>query len=1109
VEIALQKCFAHRVQFAVLGQLEVRIDGEAAPLGGPKQRALLALLLLSANQVVSRDRLVDGLWGERAPASADRSLDSYVSRLRALIGPDRIERHPPGYLIRVAPGELDLERFERLLEEGRVAAAAGHNSQARDRLHEGLGLWRGPALADLLNEPAAASESARLEERRLLALEERIDADLALGHGPELIPELEQLVVDEPYRERPLGQLMVALYRSGRQAEALAAYQEFRRRLAEELGLEPGPRLRELEQRILRQDPELLAESSAQHVTRTNRRRRVVALAFALAAVGVSAVIGVVLGTRGTGASTGEVVPLRLGSAPAALIAAFGHLWTANPDVQRVLRIDLTTESVDDWVPVGISPAALAAGAGSIWTTGAAGDQVIRINPVTDTVTKRMTLDGDVAGALAFGDGVLWVADLTNNSLIEIDPGSGVQRRAITLPVQPTALAIDDRRMWVADYNQKMLVEIDLKTGKELRNVHVGTGPSAVAVGAGSVWVANKLDGTIWRVNPRSGAPVAAIQVGGEPSAIEVSNGSVWAASRDSRTVARINPGSNTVVAKLHVDGEPVGLAAARTKIWEAAEPLVQHRGGTLRLLHTSLLAKTITTIDPHLNVDLLPLVSDDLTYDGLVAYNHVPGAAGTQLVPDLALTLPDPTDGGTTYTFSLRPGIRYSDGRRVRASDFRRSFERLFSLRDPRAGAAVFLTNVVGAQACIAARAGRCDLSQGIVADDPSGTLIIHLRTPDPSFLSDLVALPGRPIPPVPPGTPFRAIGFVPIPGTGPYRIASASPHEVRYVRNPYFREWSHAAQPAGNPNEIVVRFGLSYAAEAREVEEGQADYSTDPIPTEMLTTFKARFPAQLHPATIPTTAFYPFNSRLRPFDDIRVRRALNLAIDRRALVDLYGGPDQATPTCQLLPPGIPGYHRDCPYTRSPGSAGKWTAPNLAEAKRLVAASGTRGAVVRIADSSSGNLSADHYIARVLRRLGYRASVLSAPDTYFTRHQDIFKRVQMHRVSWGDTPYSYFATWFSCDELFRQFNYGWSCDRRVMSEDRRAQSLWATNPRGANAAWARIDRRIVARAALLPLVDLKGIDFVSARVRNYQFHAYSGIIADQLWLRPAKTGRG
>ena len=1093
------------MEFAVLGRLEVRIDGEGTPLGGPKQRALLALLLLSANEVVSRDHLVDALWGERAPASAQRSLDSYVSRLRALLGSDRIERRPPGYLLRVAPGELDLERFEHLLTQGREAAAAGDATGASGRLQEALDLWRGPALADLLNEPYAAGEAERLEERRVLALEERIDADLELGRGPELVPELERLVVDQPYRERPVGQLMVALYRAGRQAEALAVYQEFRRRSAEELGLEPGPKLRELEQQILAQDLELLGKGSAQHVPRATRRRWVVAAALALAAVVVSAAIGIVLGTRSTGAATRELSQLQLGTAPAELINAYGHLWTANQNKQTISRIDLPAGSVGDQIPLAISPTALAAGADAIWTTGVSGDRVLRIDPVTDTVTKTFFLDGSQAGALAFGDGGLWIGDLTGNSLIELDPDSGAQRRQITLPVQPTSLVIDGRKMWVADYAANRLVAVDLETGTTLTSVHVGTGPTALAIGADAVWVANSLDGTVSRVDPRTGSVITAIQVGSWPSSIKVADRSVWVANRYSGTVARIDPNSNTVVARLHVGGEPVGLAAARTKVWEAADPVVKHRGGTLRLLHTALLTTSITTIDPDLNVDLLPLVSDNLTADGLVTYNHAPGVAGTQLVPDLAFNLPEPTDGETTYTFSLRSGRRYSDGRPVRASDFRRSFERLFSLRHPRSPAAVYFTDILGASACNAARAGRCSLSRGIVTDDSSGTVIIHLRTPDPSFLPDLA---NRPIPPVPPGTPFRAIGFTPIPGTGPYMIASASPHEIRYVRNPYFHEWSHAAQPEGNPDQIVTRFGLSNSAAAREVEEGRADYSTDSIPTGMLATLKTRFPGQLHPATIPTAAFYPLNSRLPPFDDVRVRRALNLAIDRRVLVRLYGGPDQATPTCQLLPPGLIGYHRDCPYTRNPDSGGEWRGPDLAEAKRLVAASGTRGTLVRIGDGESGNSSVDRYIAGVLRRLGYRASVRSAPDAYFHVHPDIFKHLQMHQLGWGDTPYSYFATFFSCATQFRQFNYGWFCDRRIVSEDRRAQSLLTSNPGGASTAWATIDRQIVSQAALLPLVDLHGVDFVSARVRNYQFHPYSGIIADQLWLAPKNATR-
>ena len=161
LETALQMWFRRYVELAVLGPLEARIDGSAVNLGGPKQRAVLAILLLNANDVVSRDRLIDGLWGERAPSTAARSLDSYVSRLRALLGPDRIERRPPGYLFRVAPGELDLDRFEDLLTQGRAAAAAGEATMASDRLREALNVWRGPALADLSSTFTEARQPAR------------------------------------------------------------------------------------------------------------------------------------------------------------------------------------------------------------------------------------------------------------------------------------------------------------------------------------------------------------------------------------------------------------------------------------------------------------------------------------------------------------------------------------------------------------------------------------------------------------------------------------------------------------------------------------------------------------------------------------------------------------------------------------------------------------------------------------------------------------------------------------------------------------------------------------------------------------------------------------
>lgn len=237
----------------MLGPLEVWRDGEALELRGAKRRALLALLILHANEVVRTDRLIDDLWGDERPSNAQAALQNHISRLRKDLGGEVLVTKPWGYVLRTGPDDVDLHRFERLVEESRPLAARGR----RERLAEALALWRGPALADLAQEPALASEIDRLEELRLAALEERIDADLELGLSSELVGELEGLVAEHPLRERLRGQLIVALYRGGRQAEALETYRETRRLLVEELGIEPGPELRALERAILRQDPTL------------------------------------------------------------------------------------------------------------------------------------------------------------------------------------------------------------------------------------------------------------------------------------------------------------------------------------------------------------------------------------------------------------------------------------------------------------------------------------------------------------------------------------------------------------------------------------------------------------------------------------------------------------------------------------------------------------------------------------------------------------------------------------------------------------------------------------------------------------------------------------
>jgi len=250
-----------RPEFRILGPLEVWGDGGPLPLGGRKRRALLALLLLNRNELVPSDRLLEEVWGGSNPESAASSLQVYVSQLRKVLGgSDLLQTRSGGYSLVVDDEQLDAARFERHLREGKRLLASGEAEQAAGRLQEALALWRGAPLADLAYEDFAQREIARLEELRLTAREELLEAELALGRHADLVAELEKLVAEQPLRERLRGQLMIALYRSGRQADALAAYQDARHTLVDELGLEPSPELKELEAAILRQDPGLAVE---------------------------------------------------------------------------------------------------------------------------------------------------------------------------------------------------------------------------------------------------------------------------------------------------------------------------------------------------------------------------------------------------------------------------------------------------------------------------------------------------------------------------------------------------------------------------------------------------------------------------------------------------------------------------------------------------------------------------------------------------------------------------------------------------------------------------------------------------------------------------------
>jgi DNA-binding SARP family transcriptional activator/pimeloyl-ACP methyl ester carboxylesterase len=255
------------MDFRILGPLEVCDGDRELPLGGEKQRAFLALLLVNANRTLSIDGIVDSLWDGSPPESAPKMVQIYVSKLRKILAPDKLRTRPPGYSVQLAPDELDLHRFESVVAGARAALDAGRAQPAADRLREALALWRGPALTEFASEPFAQHEGARLEELRLAALESRLEADLALGRHRAVVSELEALTGQHPLRERLRSQHMLALYRSGRHAEALASYRIFRRKLADELGIEPSASLREFERQILQQDPSLELAAQAQKGT--------------------------------------------------------------------------------------------------------------------------------------------------------------------------------------------------------------------------------------------------------------------------------------------------------------------------------------------------------------------------------------------------------------------------------------------------------------------------------------------------------------------------------------------------------------------------------------------------------------------------------------------------------------------------------------------------------------------------------------------------------------------------------------------------------------------------------------------------------------------------
>jgi YVTN family beta-propeller protein len=1105
------------MEFRILGRLEVLEHGQPLALGGVKQRAVLAILLLHRREAVSIDRLIDELWGERPPPTAAQTIRVYVSRLRKALGDHVLETQGRGYLLVVDPDHIDADRFAALVDDGRAALASGDAEAAVGLLDAALELWRGTPLQEFAYEPFAQAAIARLQDARLATLEDRTDAELRVGRGAELVAELEQLVTEHPLRERLIAGLMLALYRAGRHTDALAACRAARERLTEDLGLQPGPALRELEQRILQHDRTLATHRPAVLVSgRRRARARVVAGTLILAAVLIASALlssGAaqprpprLSGTSGivaVGTASGTLVTATpLAGAPGAISGSSGSVWVADPGDGAVARIDPRSGLAVDRIAVGGEPGSITSGGGAIWVASTVGATVTRIDPTTEAVTQTIVLPGSNPVAIAFGDGRLWVADSVARELFEIDPATGSLRRTVSLDLQPSAIALAGGAIWVAGYNNATVERLNPSSGRTLARVHVGDGPAALALAAGSLWVANSLDATVSRIDPATPAVTATISVGSGPTAVAGVGGSVWVANQYSADVSRINASRNRVAGNAEVGGSPTSLTPSTGRLWVGvAANSGSHRGGTLVIDGLALASSgpmAPASIDPAFYSFANNPQFTGLEYDSLVNFQQSPGAAGLRLVPDLALAIPTPADGATTYAFRLRPGIDYSSGQPVRAGDFRRAFERLFRVGSP--GSSLY-TGIVGAAVC-ARRPRSCDLSQGIVTDDPAGTVTFHLAAPDPDFLFRLTEFAYSA--PVPPGTPDNETGSGTVPGTGPYKIVAVSRTEIRFVRNPFFHEWSHAAQPAGNPDSIVWRTVRSAQAALTAIEQRRADWFFAQIPAVQSRQLELQVPAQLHSNPLFGVEFIPLNTNLPPFNDIRVRQALNYAIDRAKIAQLYGGSRFATPTCQPVAPALPGYRRYCPYTLHPRAGGAWSAPNLARARRLVAQSGTRGERIEvwgIPDEGYVPPTMAAYVAGVLRTLGYRvrirlvsiATVTQAMRTHFQLSAD------------GDwvAPYpdasSYIAQYFSCGG---GNGNGFYCNPRLDREMQQATQLELRNPLRSRALWESVDRQLTDAAVWVPTVTPREVDLTSNRLHNYEYNPVWGFLADQSWLQ-------
>jgi DNA-binding SARP family transcriptional activator/streptogramin lyase len=620
------------VEYRILGPLEVVEGGNPVALGTLKERLVLGVLLLHANEFVSRERLIDDLWGEAPPPTARKAVNVYVSQLRKAlgqVGDDPITTASGGYRLQAEPDAVDASRVQHLVASAREHVAQGEPESAAERLQEALSLWRGPTLAGLQLESRGRAEVAQLDELRLAALMDRIDCDLALGRHEQVLGELNVLVGEQPLRERLRAQQMLALYRADRQVEALDAYADARRTLVDDLGIEPSEALQRLQQAILRHDPALELPSGtaatngvpapsqagdagfAPSRSRPRAPRRRLALAAVASVAAVAAVVAVVA-TRSGGhelvpsafqqirpnslarvdPATGSVVgDVPLGLEPGPMALARSTLWILNRGTGTIQRYGLRDRKLTQPVGAGANPYGIAADAdGNVWVSERR--PVVRwiLHPASGTgasavpaETKDIRVPLPGTGAEAFGDGYLWVIPgprvlpAGDQGVSRIDVRSHALASTIPLDGQTTAIAYAHGSAWIGTYDRKhstaglWVVRAGSERPELIRlETGDGWGPLAIAAGAGDIWVLTSAF-TLIRIDPETQRIVKRIpMIAEQPELLAFGAGSLWTANRTD-SVSEIDPRTNKRVRTTRLSGYrsiPCGITATRNAVW-------------------------------------------------------------------------------------------------------------------------------------------------------------------------------------------------------------------------------------------------------------------------------------------------------------------------------------------------------------------------------------------------------------------------------------------------------------------------------------------------------------------------------------------------------------